>query len=130
MQNAIDWLEKNQDKSLDDIKAEDEASGSPPPPGPGEEARSLKCGECGKAFRTQAQAEFHASKSGHTDFEESTEEIKPLTEEEKAARLEELRAKLAEKRAGQSEQDKLDKQKNDVRQTSSQSPFRFRWGLC
>ncbi|EOD51644.1 Ubx domain-containing protein [Neofusicoccum parvum] len=115
LQNAIDWLEKNQDKSLDDIKAEDAsaADASPPPPGPGEEARSLKCNECGKMFRSHAQAEFHASKSGHVDFEESTEELKPLTEEEKKARLEELRQKLAEKRATQSEQDKLDKKKND-----------------
>lgn len=116
MQNAIDWLEKNQDKSIDEIKAEDAApsSSSPPPPGPGEEAQSLRCNDCGKMFRSHAQAEFHASKSGHVDFEESTEEIKPLTEEEKKARLEELRAKLALKRAGQSEQDKLDKKKNDV----------------
>jgi len=47
------------------------------------------------------------------NFEESTEEIAPLTEDERKARLEELRAKLAEKRAGQSEQDKLDKKRND-----------------
>ncbi|KAK0647599.1 hypothetical protein DIS24_g7617 [Lasiodiplodia hormozganensis] len=115
LQNAIDWLEKNQDKSIDEIKAEDAApsSSSPPPPGPGEEAQSLRCNDCGKMFRNHAQAEFHASKSGHVDFEESTEEIKPLTEEEKKARLEELRAKLALKRAGQSEQDKLDKKKNE-----------------
>ncbi|KAL1633710.1 hypothetical protein SLS58_010974 [Diplodia intermedia] len=111
LQNAIDWLEKNQDKSLDDIKAEDATA--PPDPGPGEQAQSLKCNDCGKMFRTHAQAEFHASKSGHVDFEESTEEIKPLTEEEKKARLEELRAKLAQKRAGLSEQDKIDKKKND-----------------
>lgn len=118
LQNAIDWLEKNQDKSLDEIKAQESASSaaadaSPPPPGPGEEAHSLKCNDCGKFFRTHAQAEFHASKSGHVDFEESTEEIKPLTEEEKKAKLEELRLKLAAKRAGQSEQDKLDKKQNE-----------------
>ncbi|KAF2085849.1 putative UBX domain protein [Saccharata proteae CBS 121410] len=113
LQNAIDWLEKNQDKSIDDIKAEEASDAGPPDPQPGEEARSLKCNECGKMFRTQAQAEFHASKSEHTDFSESTDEIKPLTEEEKAARLEELRQKLAEKRAGMSEQDKLDKKRNE-----------------
>lgn len=50
----------------------------------------------------------------HTDFSESTEEIKPLTEEEKKAKLEELRERLAAKRAGGSEQDKLDKKKNEV----------------
>jgi ribosomal protein L29 len=64
---------------------------------------------------------FSAEKSGHDEFEESTEEvcvhsfflallalacqptrqsqIKPLTEEEKKAKLAELRQKMAEKRA-------------------------------
>jgi hypothetical protein len=88
---------------------------------PGEEPRSLACNECGKKFRSQAQAEFHASKSGHVDFSESTEEIAPLTEEEKKARLEELRQKLAAKRALQSEQDKLDQKRNEVRAFSQQS---------
>lgn len=73
------------------------------------------CNECGKKFRSHAQAEFHASKSQHVDFSESTEEIAPLTEEQKKARLEELRQKLAEKRAGLSEQDKIDKKRNEVR---------------
>lgn len=82
---------------------------------PGEEPRSLACNECGKKFRSQAQAEFHASKSGHVDFSESTEEIAPLTEEEKKARLEELRQKLAAKRALQAEQDKVDQKRNEVR---------------
>lgn len=59
-------------------------------------------------------AEFHATKTGHVDFSESTEEIAPLTEEEKKAKLEELRRKLAEKRSGTSEQDRLDKKKNEV----------------
>ena len=76
-------------------------------------ARSLLCSDCGKKFRSNAQAEFHATKTGHENFEESTEELKPLTEEEKKARLEELRAKLKEKREGMSEQDKLDKKKNE-----------------
>lgn len=74
----------------------------------------MVCNECGKKFRSQAQAEFHASKSQHTDFSESTEEIAPLTEEEKKQKLEELRQKLAAKRAVQSEQDKVDKKRNEV----------------
>ncbi|KAF2142420.1 uncharacterized protein K452DRAFT_350800 [Aplosporella prunicola CBS 121167] len=112
LQNAIDWLEKNQDKSLDDIKVED-AAGDQMPPADAAEARSLRCNECGKLFRGTAQAEWHASKTEHTDFEESTEEIKPLTEEEKAAKLAALKEKLAAKRAGQSDQDKLDKKQNE-----------------
>jgi uncharacterized UBP type Zn finger protein len=70
LQGAIDWLEKNQDKSLDDIKAEAEAEEAPAGPaittnstGGEDQAQSLKCNECGKAFRGVAQAEFHASKT-------------------------------------------------------------------
>ncbi|KAJ7885982.1 ubiquitin-related domain-containing protein [Mycena leptocephala] len=62
------------------------------------EAKSIKCSECGKVFRNTAVAQFHAEKSGHQEFEESTEEIKPLTEEEKREKLAELRQKMAEKR--------------------------------
>lgn len=115
VQGALEWLEQNQDKSLDEIKASNDAQEEEGPPlQPGEEARSLVCNECGKKFRSQAQAEFHASKSEHVDFSESTEELKPLTEEEKKAKLEELRLKLAEKRAGLTEQEKADKKRNEV----------------
>lgn len=34
-------------------------------------------------FKAPEQMEFHAAKTGHVNFGESTEEIKPLTEEEK-----------------------------------------------
>lgn len=115
VQGALEWLEVNQDKSLDEIKAaaaNQEEEG--PELQPGEVPRSLVCNECGKKFRSQAQAEFHASKSEHVDFQESTEELAPLSEEEKKARLEELRSKLAEKRSVQSEQDKADKKRNEV----------------
>ncbi|KAL4889036.1 hypothetical protein BDV59DRAFT_187415 [Aspergillus ambiguus] len=115
LQGALEWLEQNQDRSLDEIKADAESKEDDEPPAlqPGEEARSLVCNECGKKFRSQAQAEFHASKSQHTDFSESTEEIAPLTEEEKKQKLEDLRQKLAAKRAVQSEQDKVDKKRNE-----------------
>jgi hypothetical protein len=113
----LEWLEQNQDKSLEEITAAESARTAEDGPAlqPGEVAQSLVCNECGKKFRSQAQAEFHASKTEHTDFSESTEAIAPLTEEEKKAKLEELRKKLAEKRAGMSEQDKLDKKRNEVR---------------
>ncbi|KAH1544366.1 hypothetical protein KXV81_005248 [Aspergillus fumigatus] len=116
LQGALEWLEENQDKSLEEIKAGGSKEGEDekgPALQPGEEPRSLACNECGKKFRSQAQAEFHASKSGHVDFSESTEEIAPLTEEEKKAKLEELRQKLAAKRAAQAEQDKLDQKRNE-----------------
>ena len=40
-------------------------------------AQSIKCSECGKIFRNTALAQFHAEKSGHDQFEESTEEVPP-----------------------------------------------------
>ncbi|KAL2374957.1 UBX domain-containing protein [Blastomyces gilchristii SLH14081] len=120
LQGALEWLEANQEKSLDEIKASTSATtqlgidpDEPPVLKPGEEARSLVCNQCGKRFRSQAQAEFHASKTEHVDFSESTEEIAPLTEEEKKARLEELRQKLAAKKAQMLEQDKSDQKRNE-----------------
>ncbi|MCJ1350944.1 MAG: hypothetical protein MMC33_000926 [Icmadophila ericetorum] len=126
VQGAIDWLEQVQDKSIEEINAsaakantttiaadDDDPNAEPPALKAGEVAHSLVCNDCGKKFRSQAQAEFHASKTQHVDFSESTEEIAPLTEEEKKAKLEELRLKLKGKREGMSEQDKLDKKKNE-----------------
>ncbi|EJD00018.1 uncharacterized protein FOMMEDRAFT_91875 [Fomitiporia mediterranea MF3/22] len=84
-------------KSVANVVPGGEQGGAAP-----EEAKSIKCSECGKVFKNAAMANFHAEKSGHDQFEESTEEIKPLTEEEKAQKLADLRAKLAEKRAQKS----------------------------
>ena len=120
---AIEWLDKNADKSIDEITAadttqaeDDETNPNVEPAAlkPGEVAQSLVCNDCGKKFRSQAQAEFHASKTEHVNFAESTEEIAPLTEEEKKAKLEELKRKAAERRAGTSVQDKLEQKRNEV----------------
>lgn len=114
LQGAIDWLDKNQDKSIEEIKeAQVQASDEAPELKAGEEAKSLVCDDCGRRLKSVAQAEWHASKTGHENFSESTEEIKPLTEEEKAAKLEELKLKLQDKRAAQAEQDKIDRKKNE-----------------
>ncbi|KAG5949468.1 hypothetical protein E4U53_005859 [Claviceps sorghi] len=132
LQGALQWLEDNQDKSLDEIQTaeisksqdeddEDDAetkakiaeleTGS---------ARSLICNECGKKFRNHNLATFHATKTDHTDFSESTEEIAPLTEEEKKAKLEELRERLKAKRSVQSVQDKEDAKRNEqIRQKAT-----------
>jgi DNA repair exonuclease SbcCD ATPase subunit len=107
---AIDWLDKNADKSIEDLKDDDDGN---PALEAGEQARSMVCNDCGKKFRGMSQAQFHAEKSGHDDFAESAEELAPLTEEEKAARLQELREKLAAKRAGQAEEDKAAQRRNE-----------------
>jgi len=63
-----------------------------PPTGEGSEegqldeslvAKSFRCNECNRLFKDEMEIQFHASKSGHSDFAESTEEKKPLTEEQK-----------------------------------------------
>lgn len=119
VQGALEWLEVKQDKSLEEINAASQPNDDEPPAlQPGEEAQSLVCNECGKKFRSQAQAEFHASKTEHVDFSESTEEIAPLTEEEKTAKLEALREKLAAKRANQVDEDKAERKRNEVSCTS------------
>lgn len=61
---------------------------------------------CGKLFRTNLEVEFHATKSGHDQFSESTEEKKPLTEEEKKEKLRELEEKLKQKRKEREEMEK------------------------
>jgi hypothetical protein len=64
VQGAIDWLDKNQDKSIDEIKeAQVAASDEAPELKVGEEAKSLQCDDCGRRLRSVAQAEWHASKT-------------------------------------------------------------------
>ncbi|CAK3866412.1 related to chicken h-caldesmon, Uso1p and YKL201c [Lecanosticta acicola] len=113
---AIDWLDKNSSKSVEELKAEaaeDEEEEGAPKLEAGEQARSMVCNECQKKFRSMAQAQFHAEKSGHTDFAESAEELAPLTEEEKKNRLAELKARLAEKRAVQATEEKIAQKRNE-----------------
>ena len=40
--------------------------------------QSIKCSLCGKIFKNTALANYHAEKSGHDQFEESTEEVRLL----------------------------------------------------
>lgn len=42
----------------------------------GAEAKSIKCSICGKTFKNVDLANYHAEKSGHDQFEESTEEVR------------------------------------------------------
>ncbi|KAJ7355800.1 ubiquitin-related domain-containing protein [Mycena albidolilacea] len=120
LQPAMDFLFENEGKEIPDLSSVSESTSRPARDAmdvddDGEdaaaleslgvkvandvEAKSIKCSECGKVFRNTALAQFHAEKSGHQEFEESTEELKPLTEEEKKQKLAELREKMAAKRA-------------------------------
>lgn len=76
-------------------------------------AKSLKCDECGKLFKSQDEVEFHAAKTQHSSFSESTEEKKPLTEEEKKAQLALLEEKMKRKRQEREENEKKEAQERE-----------------
>lgn len=72
VQGALEWLEKNQDKPIDEIQAEeadkaadddDEATQAKIAELETGQAKSMVCNECGKKFRNMTAAEFHASKT-------------------------------------------------------------------
>ncbi|VUC34791.1 unnamed protein product [Clonostachys rosea] len=126
LQGALGWLEKNEDKPLDELQAdaaeEDDDAATQAKIAELEtgQAKSMVCNECGKKFRSINAAEFHASKTEHTDFSESTEEIAPLTEDEKKAKLEELRERVRAKKAAASSKDKEEAKENErIRQKST-----------
>jgi hypothetical protein len=112
--SAIDWLDKNADKSLEDLKADEaEDGGAPVLPDASANAASMVCNDCGKKFRNMTQAQAHAERTGHDDFAESNEEIAPLTEEEKKAQLELAKQRMMERKAKQAEEDKAAAKRND-----------------
>lgn len=99
-------------------------TGSPPQP---EVAKSLKCDDCGKLCKDQSEVEFHAAKTGHSNFSESTEEKKPLTEEEKKQQLALIEEKLKLKRLEREErekQDALERERNRIKSGKDMSEAR------
>lgn len=71
-----------------------------------QQAKSLKCDECGKLLRNEDEVQFHAAKTQHSSFSESTDEVKPLSKEEKEAQLARLQERLKQKRLEREEQEK------------------------
>ncbi|KAH8246141.1 hypothetical protein KR038_000707 [Drosophila bunnanda] len=81
-------------------------------------AKSLKCDDCGKVLKDHTEVEYHAAKTGHSNFSESTEEKKALTEEEKKAQLALIEEKLKQKRIEREEREKMDaleREKNRIK---------------
>ncbi|KAL7268161.1 hypothetical protein RUND412_009230 [Rhizina undulata] len=129
LQDALTWLEETQDKPIEELEGPaqpstavaggteetgDDAYDDDKPEIPGT-AASLKCTDCGKLFSSPERAQYHATRTEHTNFEESTEIIQPLTEEQKAAKLIELRERLAAKKSAQTLIDREEQKKNEVR---------------
>ncbi|CAB9518415.1 UBX domain protein [Seminavis robusta] len=102
---AIEWLTEHQDDT--DI---DEPIPLQEPKGGGgvTAAQSYRCNECGKILSNMANLELHANKTGHSDFEESTEHVKPLTPEEKVQKIAEIKELLKKKRAEREAEEKVD----------------------
>jgi hypothetical protein len=71
-----------------------------------QQALSLKCDQCGKLLKSEKQAQTHAMKTGHSQFSESVEEIKPLTEEEKKEQQRKLQDLIKQKRAERVERER------------------------
>jgi UBX domain-containing protein 1/4 len=84
IEGAIEWLTQHQDDDdIDEpIPLVNESTGI---------AQSYKCNECGRLFSNMANLELHANKTGHSDFEESTESVKIMTPEEKIAKIAEIK---------------------------------------
>ncbi|ESN91167.1 hypothetical protein HELRODRAFT_186190 [Helobdella robusta] len=71
-------------------------------------AKSLKCEDCGKIFAGIGEAELHATRTGHSNFTESTESIKPLTEEEKQQQLVKVQELLKQRRVEREEKERVE----------------------
>ncbi|KAJ2305233.1 hypothetical protein H4R23_006343 [Coemansia sp. Cherry 401B] len=118
---ALDWLDANKDSpTLDEpleaapAAAESSAAAEPSAPASDGQAQSLVCNECQKQFKNEELAQYHAVKSGHTDFAQSTEAVKPMSEEEKQQKLAELQARISAKRQRRAEEEKEEQRKNEL----------------
>ncbi|KAJ1662054.1 hypothetical protein IW140_006220 [Coemansia sp. RSA 1813] len=120
LQPALDWLDKHaNDPDIDSPIEEsadtgDAANSAAEQPAADAEAQSLVCNECGKQFKNEDLAQYHAVKSGHTDFAQSTEAVKPLSEEEKAQKLQELQERIKQKRQQREAAEKEEQRKNEM----------------
>ncbi|ALC43400.1 CG8209 [Drosophila busckii] len=137
---AMEWLLAHVDEEIPPAAAAAPAAGSPPATAASTDepatsssdavvAKSLKCDECGKVLKDQTEVEYHAAKTGHSKFSESTEEKKPLTEEEKKAQLALIEEKLKQKRIEREEREKvesLERERNRIRSGKDMTEARRR----
>ena len=71
-----------------------------------ESVNSLKCDDCGALLKDEDYATLHASKTGHINFSQSTESIKPRTKEEIEEQKQRLNEKLIRLRQEKQEKEK------------------------
>ncbi|XP_065063704.1 UBX domain-containing protein 1-like [Rhopilema esculentum] len=131
LQAAINWLLANPEQGsagqavggdTDQIdKTEENQSSKPCDSSEGASAQidapmqalSLVCEECGKQLKSELDAQAHAARTGHQQFAESSEAVRPLTEEEKQQQVEQLQKKLAERRREREEAEKEEAKKRE-----------------
>lgn len=77
-------------------------------------ANSLKCDDCGQLLKDEDFATLHAHKTGHVNFSQSTEAIKPKTKEEIEEQKKRLAEKLVKLRAERAEQEKKDQIESEI----------------
>jgi len=70
-------------------------------------AKAFKCVETGRLFRTSDEVQAYATRTGRSDFEETTEEKKSLTEAEKKEKISELKALAASRRLEREQVEKV-----------------------
>ncbi len=129
MQEAMEWLLNNQgelndatagvtteqnntlklSKPVEEKKAETEEEKTAAAAAAEAVANSLKCDDCGLLLKDEDFATLHAHKTGHVNFSQSTEAIKPKTKEE----IEEQKKRLAEKLV-KLRQEKAEKERQDA----------------
>lgn len=97
------------------VENSEQPSDAASPSGEPKQALSLVCDDCGKRLRSENDVQLHAARSGHSNFSESAEEIKPLTEEEKKQQLEKIQQRLKERK----EQKLAEEKKNALEKEKS-----------
>eukprot|EP00042_Codosiga_hollandica_P028907 m.155530 g.155530 ORF g.155530 m.155530 type:complete len:326 (+) comp52912_c0_seq1:45-1022(+) len=125
MQGALEYLIAHaDDPTLDEPLPEAKGhslteESAPDASGSDAQALSLRCDDCGKRLRSTQDCEAHAARTNHSNFSESTEEIKPLTEAEKAEKLAALQKRIAEKRAVAAEAEKQHVLENEIKRRAT-----------
>lgn len=79
-----------------------------------ETANSLKCDDCGQLLKDEDFATLHAHKTGHVNFSQSTEAIKPKTKEEIEEQKKRLQEKLIKLRADRAQKEKEDQIQSEI----------------
>jgi len=121
IEDAINWMMTHEDytETNDDTGDSAKMTDSPKDPTNDQdsenvEANSYKCDDCGKLFKSDGkELELHAERTGHSNFSESVEEIKPLTEEDKRVKAIELQDKIKMRRGERIEKEKTDELKKE-----------------